>query len=77
MVIPFDKATVKDAPQVEDDSDGHLTPAEEQELYRYYDQARWDLRPSQKATGRDKSRSDDRRGHDAFRRARQRGNSDY
>jgi uncharacterized protein (TIGR02271 family) len=37
LVIAYDKAMVKDAPQVDDDSDGHLTPAEEQELYRYYD----------------------------------------
>ena len=36
LVIPFDKATVKDAPQVEDDGEGQLTPDEEQKLYRYY-----------------------------------------
>jgi uncharacterized protein (TIGR02271 family) len=36
LVVGWDKATVKDAPQVDDDGDGHLTPAEEQELYRYY-----------------------------------------
>jgi uncharacterized protein (TIGR02271 family) len=36
LVIPFDKAKVKDAPQVEDDGDGYLTPDEEQTLYRYY-----------------------------------------
>ena len=33
--VPVDKATVKDAPRI--DADGHLTPDEEQELYRYYD----------------------------------------
>jgi uncharacterized protein (TIGR02271 family) len=37
LVIEYDKDKVKDAPQVDDDGDGHLTPAEEQELYRYYD----------------------------------------
>jgi uncharacterized protein (TIGR02271 family) len=37
LVLAYDKAMVNDAPQVDDDSDGHLTPAEEQELYRYYD----------------------------------------
>ena len=37
LVIGYDKARVKDAPQVDDDGDGHITPEEEQELYRYYD----------------------------------------
>src|SRR3712207_1725282 len=32
--VPYDKAKVKDAPKV--DTDGHLSPQEEQELYRYY-----------------------------------------
>ena len=36
LVIPFDKAKVKDAPQVDEDGDGHLEPSEEEELYRYY-----------------------------------------
>jgi uncharacterized protein (TIGR02271 family) len=34
VTVPFDKAKVKDAPQVA--SDGHISPEEEQELYRYY-----------------------------------------
>ncbi len=38
LVIGWDKAKVKDAPQVEDDADGYLTPEEEQALYRYYGQ---------------------------------------
>jgi uncharacterized protein (TIGR02271 family) len=38
LVIGWDKAMVKDAPQVEDDADGYLTPEEEQQLYRYYGQ---------------------------------------
>ncbi len=38
LVIAYDKAKVKDAPQVEDDDDGYLRPEEEQELYRYYGQ---------------------------------------
>jgi len=33
--VPVSKAQVKDAPKV--DADGHLSPQEEQELYRYYD----------------------------------------
>lgn len=33
--IPFDKATVKDAPRISD-SDGHLSEDEEEALYRYY-----------------------------------------
>ncbi len=36
IVVGYDKAKIKDAPQVEDDGDGYLTPEEEQELYRYY-----------------------------------------
>jgi hypothetical protein len=32
--VPFDKDKVKNAPHI--DSDGHLSPAEEEELYRYY-----------------------------------------
>jgi len=34
LSVPFDKNKVKDAPNVADD--GHLSPDEEQELYRYY-----------------------------------------
>lgn len=35
VVVPFDKATIKDAPRVED-ADSHLEPDEEDALYRYY-----------------------------------------
>ena len=34
VTLAYDKAMVKDAPNV--DEDGHLSPEEEQELYRYY-----------------------------------------
>jgi stress response protein YsnF len=34
VVVPFAKAEVKDAPNV--DADGHLSPEEEQQLYTYY-----------------------------------------
>ncbi len=34
VTVPFDKATVKDAPQV--DPDGRLSGGEEQQLYRHY-----------------------------------------
>ena len=34
ITVPFDKEKVKGAPNVADD--GHLSPEEEQELYRYY-----------------------------------------
>ena len=36
LVIGYDKAKVKDAPQVDDDGDGHITPEEEDALYAYY-----------------------------------------
>jgi uncharacterized protein (TIGR02271 family) len=39
LVIGYDKAKVKDAPQVDDDGDGHITPDEEQTLYAYYSRA--------------------------------------
>ncbi len=35
LTVAYGKATVKDAPNV--DEDGHLSPDEEQQLYRYYD----------------------------------------
>jgi uncharacterized protein (TIGR02271 family) len=34
IVVPFSKDRVKDAPRI--DADGDLSPAEEEELYRYY-----------------------------------------
>ncbi|HEX5782063.1 MAG TPA: PRC and DUF2382 domain-containing protein [Solirubrobacteraceae bacterium] len=34
VTVPFDKATVKDAPKI--DPDGRLSESEEQELYRHY-----------------------------------------
>lgn len=34
LSFPYDKAKVKDAPKIE--AEGHLSPAEETELYRYY-----------------------------------------
>ncbi len=34
VYVPVSKGAVKDAPRI--DSDGHLSPREEQELYRYY-----------------------------------------
>lgn len=36
LVIQYDKAKVKDAPRVEEDADGFLTPEEETALYEYY-----------------------------------------
>ncbi|GII05083.1 DUF2382 domain-containing protein [Planobispora takensis] len=35
--VPYDKQTIKDAPHVDVDAGGHLSAAEERELYRYYD----------------------------------------
>lgn len=33
--VPFDKATIKDAPRM-DDAEGHLSPEQESELFSYY-----------------------------------------
>jgi uncharacterized protein (TIGR02271 family) len=38
LVVAYGKDQVKDAPQVDEDGDGHLSPDEESELYRYYGQ---------------------------------------
>jgi len=40
VTVPFAKAHVKDAPNV--DADGHLSPAEEQQLYAYYGRSDYD-----------------------------------
>ena len=49
--VAVDKATVKDAPRLE--ADGHLTPDEEQDLYRYYgiDDGRRDQAPTMAGGG--------------------------
>jgi uncharacterized protein (TIGR02271 family) len=53
--VPVSKTQVKDAPKI--DTDGHLSPGEEQELYRYYglggtttDKAPTDKAPTDNAT---------------------------
>ena len=40
VTVPFAKSHVKDAPRV--DADGHLSPAEEQQLYSYYGRSDYD-----------------------------------
>jgi uncharacterized protein (TIGR02271 family) len=50
--VPFDKATVKDAPKV--DPDGRLSQGEEAELYRHYG-LRYDERDADAPVGRDTS----------------------
>ncbi len=34
--VPYDKSKVKDAPQIDSDSDGHISKDQEAELYSYY-----------------------------------------
>jgi uncharacterized protein (TIGR02271 family) len=53
--VPWQKDDVKDAPRAE--SDGHLTPAEEERLYRHYGMA-WDSATT--GTDRDTKMSKDR-----------------
>ncbi|MDQ2755085.1 MAG: PRC and DUF2382 domain-containing protein [Actinomycetota bacterium] len=36
ITVPYDKAKVKDAPQVTPDSEGHISKDQEAELYEYY-----------------------------------------
>lgn len=47
--VPYDKDTVKGAPRVE--ADGHLSPAEEEELYRYYGLSDAHAAPGTQSTG--------------------------
>jgi uncharacterized protein (TIGR02271 family) len=54
--VPYDKATVKDAPKI--DADGELSPQEEEQLYRHYgrgDYQEWDRESDRTETvmGRD------------------------
>jgi uncharacterized protein (TIGR02271 family) len=54
--VPYDKATVKDAPKI--DADGELSPQEEEQLYRHYgrgDYEEWDRESDRTETvmGRD------------------------
>ena len=37
--VPYDKSKVKDAPQIDSDSDGHISEDQKNDLYRYYDLA--------------------------------------
>jgi uncharacterized protein (TIGR02271 family) len=61
VTVPFDKGTVKDAPQV--DPDGQLSEREEQELYRHYG---LDYGSGGSGSGTtDRSRDDDVRDPDA------------
>jgi uncharacterized protein (TIGR02271 family) len=64
--VPYDKETVKNAPHI--DSEGHLSPAEETELYRYYGLAADSTAPVADTTTRDTTTRDttprDTVGHD-------------
>jgi uncharacterized protein (TIGR02271 family) len=62
LTVPFDKATVKDAPKV--DPDGRLSESEEQELYRHYGMAYGSEGSGSGVTG-DDDRDDGGRDQDA------------
>jgi uncharacterized protein (TIGR02271 family) len=49
LVVPYDKAKVKDAPRLGDD--GHLSPEEERQLYAYYGLGGADVTSSTERTG--------------------------
>jgi hypothetical protein len=51
--IPWDRAQVKDAPQVDDDGDGHLSPEEEVQLYRHYAKQRHSSPKARDEVGRE------------------------
>jgi uncharacterized protein (TIGR02271 family) len=59
VTVPFDKATVKDAPKV--DPDGRLSESEEQELYRHYG---LEYRSTGSGSGTTPDRDDDAVGRD-------------
>ncbi|MGX6448888.1 DUF2382 domain-containing protein [Patulibacter sp. S7RM1-6] len=50
LSVPFDKDTVKGAPNI--DEDGHLEPDEERELYRYYGRGDYDAPEGDAGTDR-------------------------
>ncbi|MDQ6688098.1 MAG: PRC and DUF2382 domain-containing protein [Actinomycetota bacterium] len=54
VVVRVEKDVVKDAPKIDDD--GHLDPAEEEELYRYYDDKLGSGYGSEQTTNRADSR---------------------
>jgi uncharacterized protein (TIGR02271 family) len=54
--VPYDKEMVKNAPHI--DSEGHLSPAEETELYRYYGLAADSTAPVADTTTRDTTTRD-------------------
>ena len=56
IVVPFDKAQIKNAPRVEPDDE--LTPAEEDELYRYYGIGDEQYRSDQSGQGQGQFRED-------------------
>jgi len=69
--VPYDKATIKDAPKM--DPDGRLSEADEAELYRHYgqdyarsgsDRSEGDVDGSDDTVGRGVEGSDDTVGHD-------------
>lgn len=53
--VPYGKDQIKDAPQM-DDAEGHLSPDQEQELYRYYGLASDDSTNTTGRSGNDRSR---------------------
>ena len=56
VTVPFSKAQVKDAPNV--DADGHLSPEEEQQLYTYYGRTDYDSTDYDAPTTDDSTRDD-------------------
>lgn len=77
LTVPYSKDQVKDAPDVDPDDDGHMTPQEEQRLYDHYD-----LAPTYQGSagrragsdGRDRRDGDGRRDDDAMTRSEERLN---
>jgi uncharacterized protein (TIGR02271 family) len=59
ITVPYDKAFVKDAPNI--DEDGHLSPDQEQELYAYYNRSGYDATTAAgtEASGIARDRDDD------------------
>jgi uncharacterized protein (TIGR02271 family) len=55
--FPYDKQKVKDAPRVNDEN-GHLSPDEETELYRYYGLGYSEARGAPAGTGKDRADGD-------------------
>ncbi len=74
LTVPYSKDQVKDAPNVDPDDDGRMSPHEEQRLYDHYDLASANQESAGRRAGSDGRDGDGRRNDDAMTRSEERLN---